>query len=366
MTSPLLESAAEVWEHLVKEGGMQPRAWDEPLVDELRAKLGLGDGPVIAELTSQAVTTEAFVYALFDALELFAAMMGDLLALFERHGIVSSDGSAEMVFDFEDPGRAPLRFDLESFRRAHEVWSRARAPAVDLDWIRESPWELVRIARNGAGSRHWTEPRPGTAGWFEAYMERGEWPPTAIALPPTGSPELDRELARAASIWAAMVGLMRARAPNREALREAARSDDVEETAEAQLLRLLWWIESDYFVLQLASHLTDIAEAGARTQDAMELASDLRPSSTHTRSRAIRSRSWFGACSTYSPCPSGGSAMSCTRLGCWSNSSTRRPSRRTLSPRSPGSSAFRSELRPWPSYRSATTKSSSGPRCVPR
>ena len=40
MTSPpLSESVAEVWEHLVTEGGMQPAAWDEPLVDELRAKL---------------------------------------------------------------------------------------------------------------------------------------------------------------------------------------------------------------------------------------------------------------------------------------------------------------------------------------
>jgi hypothetical protein len=41
-----------VWEHLVKEGGMQPTSWDEPLVDELRAKLGLGDGSVVAELTT--------------------------------------------------------------------------------------------------------------------------------------------------------------------------------------------------------------------------------------------------------------------------------------------------------------------------
>lgn len=278
MTSPpLLESAAEVWEHLLEEGGLQPTTWDEPLVDELRARLGLGEGSVAAELASQAVATEALVYALLETLEPFAAMMGDLLALFARHRIERSDGSAEMAFDFEALGRPPMRFDLESFRRARKVWSRVRTPTVELDWIQHWAWELVRLTSDTAGRGHWSEPRPATAGWLDAYMERGQWPPTALALPPSGSTELDREVARAARIWAAIVLLMRARAPNREALGEVARrSGDPEGVGEGRLLNLLWGIEHDYYVLTLASNLVDVADPQTRTRDGARLASDLR------------------------------------------------------------------------------------------
>ena len=132
MATQPLNSAREVWEHFVTHGGLQPNDWDAPLVEELRGQLGIGAGAIEQELDACAVTTEALVHALLSVLEPFAQMMGELLALFEHHGIQRSDGSAEIVFDFDAPGRPPLRFDLESFRRAQLEWTKVTVLSLDV------------------------------------------------------------------------------------------------------------------------------------------------------------------------------------------------------------------------------------------
>jgi hypothetical protein len=47
-----------VSEHFVAHGGLQPTGWVAGLVDELRARLGLGAGSVAQELEACGVTTE--------------------------------------------------------------------------------------------------------------------------------------------------------------------------------------------------------------------------------------------------------------------------------------------------------------------
>jgi hypothetical protein len=183
----------------VAEGGLQPDGWDEPLADELRTKLEIGPNSFEDELTAKGVTTEALVHALLETLEPFSAMMVDLLGLFERHGIERADGSAEMLFDFEAPGRPPLSFDLESFRRAREVWERVKAPTLELEWLQHHAWPLLSVLRGTIAAGDWDQPRAATAQWFDAYRQDGEWPPTPLAVPPSGSRPLDGALTRAAS-----------------------------------------------------------------------------------------------------------------------------------------------------------------------
>jgi hypothetical protein len=266
---PQLRDAREVWEFFVAEGGLEPDGWDAPLVEELSARLGLGADPVVDELLARDVTTEALVYALLGALEPFAAMMGDLLALFERHGIKRSDGSAEIVFDFEAPGRAPLHFDLDAFRRTRREWALATAPGVDPNWLHTHAWALRRVLIDALGAHDWQQPRPETEGWISTYWE-GEWPETPLAVPPSRSPALDAELARVARIWASVVGAIRARAANREELRPRDRAVD------DPMLEVLAWVESDYFLLQLASAVLAATNADERSRDPDELAAELR------------------------------------------------------------------------------------------
>lgn len=93
-----LETAPDLWRHVIEHGGLQPEGWDAPFADGLRETLGLGPGDLEHELA--AVSVERLTYALLGDLAPFAAMMSDLLSLFAKHGLQRSDGSAEIVVDF--------------------------------------------------------------------------------------------------------------------------------------------------------------------------------------------------------------------------------------------------------------------------
>lgn len=267
---PPLRSACEVWEHFLAYGGLQPDGWDAPLVDELRARLSLGDRPVAEELVSCGVTTEALVYGLLEAIEPFAAMMGDLLLLFERHGIQRADGSAEIVFDFDAPGRAPLRFNLEAFRRARREWASITEPGLDINWLWQHAWALWRILFDALGDQDWERPRHGTREWLDRYSA-GEWPEPPLVVPPSGSAALDAQLARVAGIWAAVLKAIRARASDREELRQRSLQGTVD-----AVLEVLAWVESDHFLLQLASVVLAAADPEERSSDSDVLATELR------------------------------------------------------------------------------------------
>src|SRR4051812_10182753 len=117
-----LRTAAEVWDLLVAQAGLEPEGWDVGLVDDIREHLALTEsGGVRPPIRSVAV--EPFVNAFFEAIEPFAQMMGDLLRLFEEAGIATTDQTAAIAFDFEQ-GSRQLAFDLETFRSARTVWRR--------------------------------------------------------------------------------------------------------------------------------------------------------------------------------------------------------------------------------------------------
>lgn len=264
-----LDSAPEVWTYLVEHGGLQPDGWDAALVEDLRKGLGLGPGPVAVELAAAAVSTEAVVHWLLAATAPFAAMMADLLALFKRHGVRCSDNSASIVFDFDAPGRPPLEFDLESFRSALREWSYAVAVGLDAGWLERNAWELHGLLREASTGGDWQAAPTGMVDPTAVY-ERGEWPEPPLDVPASGSPELDVELGRVGEIWNAVVEVMRERAPNREALRNAAGE------GKDAVTQLLWWLESDFFARSLAYWAAAAAAAEMRTRDPTALAAELR------------------------------------------------------------------------------------------
>jgi hypothetical protein len=112
-----LRTAAQIWEHFVVRGG-------------LGVTLGLGHGPIKAELIARGVAPEQLVPALLGSLAPFSAMMSELLSLFEGQGIRRSDGSVEIVFDFK-ARRKPLCFDL--------------LPTLARDLARGSPQQRIMV-----------------------------------------------------------------------------------------------------------------------------------------------------------------------------------------------------------------------------
>jgi hypothetical protein len=285
----MLSTAPELWTHIVEHGGLQPEGWDAPLADGLRVALDLGPGDMATELAAAGVTVERLVHELLGGLAPFATMMADLLALFARHAIQRSDGSAEIVFDFSRGGGPKLSFDLEAFRRQQGVWERATGPGLDADWIRANAWDLCRLLDDASSDREWNRSRPGIEQWYDDYWAGGTWPPPELSVPASGNAALDGQLGRAAAIWAAFVTAIRARARTREALRDALTPMRTDMTTAT-----LAQVESDYWVLKTATALITATDPGVRTVGADDLADtledflDARPFSGETTEQFVR------------------------------------------------------------------------------
>ncbi len=268
MTSPPLQDAAAVWTYLMKQGGLRPESWDAPLADELRASFRLGPGSIAEQLQARDVTTEALVYGLLKAAEPFSEMMGELLTLFDRHDIKRADGNAEILFDFDAPGRPPLRFDLDAFRRAQRTWADATVSGLDQAWLQLHAWELLSLLKDRVGDVDFQQARPETRAWFDDYWQ-GAWPIPPLRVPATGSSQLDVELRYVVTIWTSMVATIRAAAVDRDALQR------IRAQSSNGLLAELGQIESDYFLFQLAHAVLAAADASRRAVPADSLAAEL-------------------------------------------------------------------------------------------
>ncbi len=125
------------------------------------------------------------------------------------------------------------------------------------------------MLRGAVENFDWQQPRPSTASWLASY-QAGAWPEPRLEVKPSGSPSLDTELSRLAGIWAAVVRAVRERSSRREELQATAYASD--ETTPA---RELWLLESDYFLLALASAISAAADRAERTADADSLAAEI-------------------------------------------------------------------------------------------
>jgi hypothetical protein len=237
-----LTNSRDLWEYLVSEGGLQPRSWDRALVKNLRDRLGLPESGAMEDRLEEAdIDIEPLVYSLFAALEPFAEMLSDLLALLERHNITSSDHVAEIRFDFDAPGE-PLSFDLDSFRTTRSKWFKALLLVPVVDWPRYAWWDLVEAVQGWADVPLVRLAQPALADWSSRY-EAGEWP--GVLDPPTcGVAALDSELVRVWAVWRGWLAAVAVAALDLDALR--ARSHqlstgqiDPEESA----LQLLAYLE---------------------------------------------------------------------------------------------------------------------------
>jgi hypothetical protein len=113
----VLRTPSEVWEYLTTDGGLQPRSWDLDLAEDLLTRIDSPpDGDELQRIVASRVTTEDFIVAFLSTLEPYALMLGDLLRLFEQHGVKATDRNAAITFDFSRLGETDLVFDLESVR----------------------------------------------------------------------------------------------------------------------------------------------------------------------------------------------------------------------------------------------------------
>ncbi|MGH8432721.1 MAG: hypothetical protein ACREUF_20215, partial [Solimonas sp.] len=85
------KTATELWRSLQSRYGLKPNGYDRELVDDIRTTLGLPEAPMPTALRRQGVSIEELLHAVLLSLQPLAAMLSDLLRLYERAEATMAD-----------------------------------------------------------------------------------------------------------------------------------------------------------------------------------------------------------------------------------------------------------------------------------
>ncbi|GAA1843452.1 hypothetical protein [Asanoa iriomotensis] len=217
--SAIARTSVELWSALASRYGLDAAGYDRELVDEIGAVLGLPAGDVGEALKTHGVTVEALLHAVLVCLASFAAMVRDLLALYETAAAGRADHPNLLVeYDF-GARRPPLAFDLETFRSWAAVTAKATRALPARVWSDDQLWRLNATLRN-ADRGSLTRTR-AAAEWAREY-QAGAWPASVPALTRTGRAGLDDLLRGARAVAVDVLRRCRAMSTDRIDLRRRA------------------------------------------------------------------------------------------------------------------------------------------------
>lgn len=116
-----VQSAVDLWDALIKQGGVHTKSYDKDIVLALVRELRLDEHQSLHSQLKN-VSPTSFLIALLSALQPWSQMVSDVLHLFERHGVKSNNAELLVEFDFEAEGLGKLSFDASHFKRAGEAF----------------------------------------------------------------------------------------------------------------------------------------------------------------------------------------------------------------------------------------------------
>jgi hypothetical protein len=131
----ILQNGAAVWQALLQ-SGLNPStsSYDKSLEAELNSRLfSASIGSFEDNLASEDVSTERFLETFFGALQPFARMLRDTLAMFEAASARRSDQNLKMSFAF-DNAATELVVTLQHFREIEELVRWTTRPALVRQW----------------------------------------------------------------------------------------------------------------------------------------------------------------------------------------------------------------------------------------
>jgi hypothetical protein len=286
----MLSSAADVWQFLKSEGGLQLKHYDSELPIELLASLKKiypqstsTDLDTLLKKTS--VSVEDFLIAFFTVVQPFAEMLVDLLRFFEEAKANQGKENLRVKFNF-DKDLPPLSFDLEHFRKWQEAWRQVTGTFVVNIWNSNSLWGLNGVLRSRDVRVGDVSVQTWLAEYYEGSNRRGAWPAVEPPPPRSGVRDLDLLLEKVWRVWRTVVresvrygtpreDLRRVRYPNSGV---AAAEEEGEERWPGFLLAGL---DSDHWAGSLIEGMYTKAEyisrvlPGAREAEAHALSAEL-------------------------------------------------------------------------------------------
>lgn len=182
-SSPV-RTSVDLWNMFQRQGGLLPETYDAELLQALVAELEL-DGDLQLERQLDTVSPTRFLVALLSALQPWSSMVSDVLQMFERHGVYTSNGEVLVEFDFQAGDLGKLRFDANHFKKAIEAFQRLLA---SLETISTSDNELFGLspalenalaASHGIRQEDWG--RAGSAVTLDGISYKTKGPPSSAA-----------------------------------------------------------------------------------------------------------------------------------------------------------------------------------------
>lgn len=242
-------SGAALWSAFAETAGLEPdTSYDRALVTAVARSLRLAWGDDVAEEIERAgVDATAVLIALLGAIEPWAEMMRDLLALLAAQGVSSTQTALRADVDVARAS-AELNLDLDDFREASELFETIRRDVLQTIWTCEELQELgwSRISPASASD---APIRPAAVAWIEAYersRQTGQPWPAPPSAPASGrDEELDAALRTA---WTGVVERARAETASARDLHELTGrlTPDVFERGRSGDIPIEWIAQCDH------------------------------------------------------------------------------------------------------------------------
>jgi hypothetical protein len=201
----LIRESWEIWNHLVKNAGMNTIYYDNEFLNGNSSFNGLSHhlgfkvdkNTITDRLRKHHISAERFIGAFFKVLQPYAQMMNDLCVFFANYKVKSTNDSLKIVFDFGSVTEQ-LDFDLKNFRSVLTQYTKIKKKItfyhVPNVWALHHFFDKeTYVAKEQIRNRKVSK-------WLDAY-EKGKRLPPEVTLHITGYNELDFQLQRVLDLW---------------------------------------------------------------------------------------------------------------------------------------------------------------------
>lgn len=264
--APLLRQAADLWSELAGRAGLDDGYYDKELLDDIAGHLGVGrTGPLSQRLAG--VSAQQLIDALLAALQPFAGMLQDLLALYAAIGAQQA-AAANLRIEYDFSKGNALKFDLTEFRDLAERWTRVTRPATVQVTTNDELFRLVTALPAWSAEAAETYPAPGTdvRVWIDNYDPGQSWPDALPMFPSSGDPLIDEVVDRMHHLVQEVLDTARARSTSLDDLKSQSKGE-IDAIAEGNLLFTL----ADDWPLQATQRTYLLADESAQSAHAATL-----------------------------------------------------------------------------------------------
>ncbi len=206
-TSNIIDNTFDLWNYIKTKGGLDLERYDSYIVDGLSSIFGFSEKlDFDSQIKKAHISIEDFLIAFFQIVHPYTEMMIDLLRMFEKAGVNTTNKNASIAFDFNS-GRRFLQFNIDNFKKWLRTWKTISGKYKKITVDESNLWDLMEVFNknhNKAGDILCELKDKQIIEWTHKYYSIQQWP-DPIPQPVTGKDSFDKLLEKAWKIWILIV-----------------------------------------------------------------------------------------------------------------------------------------------------------------